>query len=61
MSWGIDVNIMWGFYDMEFDEMDHDSLMGIALYVWEVRQAARAKALVSPSEPFTWPTKRVAR
>ncbi len=25
--------------------MDHDSLMGIALYVWEVRQAARAKAL----------------
>jgi hypothetical protein len=25
--------------------MDHDSLMGIALYVWEIRQAARAKAL----------------
>ena len=25
--------------------MDHDSLRGIALYVWEIRQAARAKAL----------------
>ncbi len=25
--------------------MDHDSLMGVALYVWEIRQAARAKAL----------------
>ena len=25
--------------------MDHDSLMGIAMYVWEVRQATRAKAL----------------
>jgi len=25
--------------------MDHDSLMGIALYVWEIRRAARAKAL----------------
>ncbi|MBE0536685.1 MAG: hypothetical protein IH624_13545 [Phycisphaerae bacterium] len=25
--------------------MDHDNLMGIAMYVWEVRQATRAKAL----------------
>lgn len=25
--------------------MDHDSLMGIAMYVWEVRQATRAKVL----------------